>query len=452
MPRCWRGPIWVPPYELFADIVERPCPADSVSGRRAILRRLGPEAEDALDEFLAQALAFQDRELPSLQRFTHWMRNSRAEIKRELDQGDPDRVRIMTVHGAKGLQAPIVVLPDTTVKPTQSPRILWPEDDRPGGDRIVPLWPPRRDVEDEVCSAARAAANRRRDQEYRRLLYVALTRAEDRLLICGCHGAREAAEDSWHALCRRAMDGLPQVETAEAAGFEAPVLRFTTEQSQPIAALTPVARGAGEIPLPSWVHRPPDPEPEPHRPFTPSRPEDPEPAVRSPLADVDGERFRRGTLIHTLLELLPEVPADRRTEAALAYLERPVHGLTQADRDEIARETLAVLDDPEFADLFGPGSLAEVPVTGLVGGKALAGQIDRLVVTPEAVLIVDYKTHRPPPKSVEAVPVVYLRQMAAYRAVLSRIYADRPIRCALLWTDGPRLMPLDDAIIQRYAP
>ena len=446
----------VPPYELFADIVERACPADTTSGRRAILRRLGPEAEDALDEFLAQSLAFQDRELPSLQRFTHWMRSSRAEIKRELDQGDPDRVRIMTVHGAKGLQAPVVVLPDTTVKPTQSPRILWPDHDssdrrRPRDDRIVPLWPPRRDVEDEVCSAARAAANRRRDQEYRRLLYVALTRAEDRLLICGCHGAREVAEDSWHGLCRRAMEALPRVETL-VDWSETPVLTHATVQTEPVAEIDYTQRSVGEIPLPSWIHRPPEPEPEPYRPLAPSRPEGSEPAVRSPLAPDDGDRFRRGTLIHTLLELLPELPPDRRAEAAVGFLERPVHCLSPADRDEIVRETLAVIEDPEFAALFGPGSLAEVPVTGLIGGMALAGQIDRLVVTPEAVLVVDYKTHRPPPKSVEAVPAVYLRQMAAYRAALSRIYPDRPVRCALLWTDGPRLMPLDDATIERYAP
>ena len=174
--------------------------------------------------------------------------------------------------------------------------------------------------------------------------------------------------------------------------------------------------------------------------------------MASPCDRDDGLRFRRGRLIHALLQTLPELPADARPKAAAAFLARPVHGLDAASREAIATETLAVLDHPGFAELFGPASRAEVPLVGTLGGRTISAQVDRLVVTPDAVLVVDFKTNRPPPADPSAVPAVYLQQMAAYRAALRRIYPDRPVRCALLWTDGPRLMPLDDPALDAHAP
>src|SRR5690606_26793483 len=176
-----------------------------------------------------------------------------------------------------------------------------------------------------------------------------------------------------------------------------------------------------------------------------------------PLAADDGLRFRRGRLIHRLLETLPEIPADARAAASRRFLARPMHGLSEAQQQEITAEVLRVLEDPVFAPLFGPDSRAEVMVVGEVRGEAgavevLSGRIDRLVVTESAVLIVDYKTNRPPPETPAGVPALYLRQMACYRAVLSRIYPGLPVSCVLLWTDGPRLMPLPAEQLDRHAP
>ena len=435
------------PYALFGRVLASPCPADPVSGRRALLARLGPEAEDALDELLSQALAYEGAYAPSLQGFVRWLRLGRAEVKRELDQGEQRRVRIMTVHGAKGLQAPVVILPDTLSKPLQSPRILWPDE-----AMDVPLWAPRRELEEARCAAARQRANRRRDQEYRRLLYVALTRAEDRLVICGYHGRKAPPEDCWYALCTAALSGLADCRGEPGGPGGGTIRRLTTPQtaaarSEPTpAALWPT------VPLPPWVRAPAPAEPEPARPLVPSRPLGAEPAVRSPLAADDGDRFRRGTLIHALLQRLPDVEPGRRTAVARRYLAQPMHALTRAQQEDIAGAVMGVLDTPDFAPLFGPGSRAEVPVAGLVGGQALSGQIDRLLVEEDAVLVLDYKTHRPPPPTPSDVPPIYLRQMAAYREALRRIYPDRPARCALLWTDGPRLMRLDDALLDLHAP
>jgi ATP-dependent helicase/nuclease subunit A len=184
----------------------------------------------------------------------------------------------------------------------------------------------------------------------------------------------------------------------------------------------------------------------------PSRPSGPEPATLSPLAIAGRDRFKRGLLVHKLLQSLPELPLGQREAAAQHFLALPVHGLGAEEQAELCRETLAVLADPEFAELWGPDAQAEVPVVGLIGGHALSGQIDRLVVTPQRVLIVDYKTLRPPPAAEDEVPAIYLRQLATYQAALARIYPDRPVACALLWTEGPRLMPISPARLAEHLP
>ena len=182
--------------------------------------------------------------------------------------------------------------------------------------------------------------------------------------------------------------------------------------------------------------------------------------MRSPLGPDEGWRFKRGRLIHRLLQSLPDLAPDARRAAAARFLASPAHCLSGDERAEIAEVTMAVLEDSAFAPLFGPGSRAEVPVVGLVGGpvdaggapQAVSGQVDRLLVTEAAVLVVDYKTNRPAPGAETEVAPLYLRQMAAYRAVLAGVYPDRRIDCALLWTDGPRLMHLSPAILSGHAP
>jgi ATP-dependent helicase/nuclease subunit A len=451
---------FAPPFELFARVLSQPCPADARdggTGRRALLARLGPEAQDPVDELLAACLAYERAHVPSLQGFLHWLEASEAEVKRELDSErgeDGGKVRIMTVHGSKGLQAPVVFMPDTMTAPVQGPRVLWPDE-----GLAVPLFAARRSQEDASCAEARARADLRRDQEYRRLLYVALTRAEDRLYVCGWQGRREPAPGCWYRLVEAAMRDLADpvefdLSAACPEGWSGPGWRLTGLQAVPGR---PDGHGdvrvASAPPPPAWASAPPPEEPTPSRPLTPSRPDAPEPAVRSPLGGGDGSRFLRGTLVHRLLQTLPELDEGSREAAARRFLARPTHGLPPGLGDEIAEETLAVLRDPRFAPFFGPNSRAEVPVVGVVGaGRVIAGQVDRLVVTEDEVWVLDYKTNRPAPRVEEEVSPVYLQQMAAYRAALSRIYPGRGVRCVLLWTDGPRPMPLSPGLLDRWAP
>ena len=426
---------FVPPYELYAEILG----ADG--GRHDLLHRLGPEADDPIAEFLGLALAYEREHVPSLQGFLRWLVAGDTEVKRDFAARRRDEVRILTVHGAKGLEAPVVFLPDTMAAPDQRQSLLWTEAED------LPLWKPPGDHLAPFYVSEKKAWRERQLQEYRRLLYVGLTRARDRLYICGWQTLRQPPEGCWHALCRGGLGGHAQSFDFDTTtliagdGWRGQGLRLEGAQTAP-PVREPVVASASAAALPQWASAPPAAEPEPPRPLFPSRPDGDEPPSVSPLRLDGRDRFKRGLLVHRLLQSLPELPHHRREAAARGFLASPSHGLAADEQDEICRESLAVLDHPGFAALFGPDSQAEVPLVGLVDGQALSGQIDRLVVAPDHVLIVDYKTMRAVPASEAEVAPIYLRQLAIYRAALARIYPGRDIRCALLWTQGPLLMPI----------
>jgi ATP-dependent helicase/nuclease subunit A len=390
--------------------------------------------------------------VPSLQGFLRWLVAADTEVKRDFGARQRDEVRLLTVHGAKGLEAPVVFLPDTMQLPNLPDTLLWTE--REG----LPLWCPRADLAVPFYTSEKRAVRERQLEEYRRLLYVALSRAQDRLYICGWQTREAPREDSWHALCRT---GLAEISTpfpfdatslVGTDGWCGQGLRLTSPQTVPPVRKRPATAVTAAGPLPDWVQQLPPAEPDPPRPLSPSRPSGAEPPALSPLTVQGRDRFKRGLLIHRLLQALPELLIEEREVSARRFLALPTNGLLPEEQDEIRREVLGVLDHPEFAALFGPDSQAEVPLVGLIGGHALSGQIDRLVVTGDRVLIVDYKSLRPPPAAENEVAPVYLRQLAAYRAALTQIYPDREIRCALLWTEGPRLMPISPEILAGYLP
>ncbi|MBM3507032.1 MAG: double-strand break repair helicase AddA [Alphaproteobacteria bacterium] len=426
------------PHGFYAGLLAK-------GGRLKILRRLGPEANDPVDEFLAQALEYERTHPPSLEGFLDWIVRGQVVVARDLEVGR-DEVRVLTVHGAKGLQAPIVFLADTYfIGNTESP-LRW----HMHGGIPVMLWVHLVKNADSVLKDERAQAKALRVQEYHRLLYVAMTRAEDRLIVCGFAPARPADRDArcWYGLIDAGLKRMkrPPVMAGDAQ-------RWESEQSAApdgggIMGATPELTK----PLPAWAFRPAPTEPVPKSPLAPSRPYGVEPAAHSPLAGANGNAgIRRGVLIHRLLQLLPGLAADQRRDAAARFLAANAAEFAAEARGEMLGSTLAVLEKDDFAPLFGPNSRAEVPLVGSVrlGGKdtVLAGQVDRLVVAAGHVLVVDYKTNRPAPTRLADVPPVYRQQMAAYRAGLVAIYPGREIRCALLWTDGPRLMELPESAL-----
>ncbi len=438
------------PHTLFAEAL------GPMGGRVRLLDRLGAEAVEPLNELLQATLAYARSHPPSLQGFLHWLRRSGAEVKREAEAAG-GMVRIMTVHGAKGLQAPVVILPDTTALPPDSGGILWAYDRVT--DRDVPLWSPNKEYRCAAVDAILAEDRSRQMAEHNRLLYVALTRAEDRLIVCGWQSSRTLNDSCWYRLVEAGFGRLP-VERTTFDAWDGEVLRCASAQT---AAPTQTDRATDsrlDAPIPAWVGkdngwRPNAPPVEPlrPRPLAPSRPEGiglgEMPAAASPLAQREARpnRFLRGQTIHTLLQYLPAIPASARAAAALRFLERPGSGIAPADAATLAREAMAVLEHPELAPLFDEGSRAEAPLTGVVGGMIVGGVVDRLAVLADRVLVADFKTNRAPPTKVQDTPILYVRQMATYRDVLRAIFPDRRVVCALVWTREARVSVLPDALM-----
>jgi len=439
------------PYEFFSRIVQEPCPGDSRSGLHAIRTRLGDDAMDPLDEFLNTALSFEGMHTASLQGFLKWHEDISSEIKREMEEGG-SAVRIMTVHGAKGLQAPIIFLPDTvrTASSAKGERIFWPH--KTGLD--LPFYVPSKDSAPEIAQAAQTTLDQKADEEYRRLLYVAMTRAEERLYIGGYLGKKAPGKDSktayWYDDIRAAFGRLPGLErlpsgVADEDGNDQSILRLSSKRTaEPDkTGKTAAAKDSKPVTLPPWVFQKAPEEPFPPKPLVPSRPSGMEPAAASPRAAGNEHRFKRGTATHKLMQILPELPPARRQSAAEQFLARSALGLPPQLQKDIAREVMAILNDENFKDIFGAGSMAEVPVTGLIDKQTLiSGQIDRVLIRKDDILIVDYKTNRPPPMHEEDVSPVYIRQMRAYADALRKIYPKKKVRAALLWTDGARLMEI----------
>lgn len=450
--RILRAADAMPPYEFYSLIL------GPLGGRRRLLGRLGQDADDPVAEFIDLALVYERNHPPSLEGFLHWLTMSDVVIKRDLEQSQ-GAVRIMTVHGAKGLQAPIVFLPDTMQVPLTRANLFWPA---VGREQIeVPLWAPPAERRDDVARRERERLADEEMREYRRLLYVAMTRAEDRLIVCGWRGKKAEPDTCWYNTIRRGLDRAQDgvaAEVYEDAGLaadpdfdaEAKVLRMRCPQSAAIER--PAVEGQAFVPpLPECATTPALPEAEAAVPLAPSRADGAAGPICSPGAG-ESHGLKRGRLIHGLLQWLPEIAPARRRAAADAWLARPAHQLAPEARAEMAEEVLAVINHPEHAALFALGSLAEVPLSGMVGTRFMTAQVDRLVVTGDSVTVVDYKTDRPAPAMPADTAPRYLAQMAAYRAALELIYPGHAVVCALLWTAGPRLMVLPDDLLDRHAP
>ena len=433
------------PFDFYSRFLGR-LDREGRSMRQRLLTRLGAEGEEALDAFLAQTLEAEDRGRRDLETFLAAMAASEIEIKREpeLARTGGGEVRVMTVHGAKGLEAPIVILPDTTTRATAQAGPLL--DVEAGGF----LWAPRKAEDCPASAAAREARDKAVEHESARLLYVALTRARDRLIVYGVEQRQKARfERSWYDFVSRAFDEIFSRAFALDDGGEgrrygvapAPIMRQADDRS---AAGPPPAWTAGLAPA----------EPALARYASPSTVGEGAPApASSPLAAAGGlGRYRRGELIHRLLQLLPDIAPARRADAARRLLARE-RDLDDDQRAEMARAALGVLDDPRFAAVFGPGSRAEVALAGaaerLPAGLAISGRVDRLLVEAGRVLVVDFKTNRPAPDRIEDADHAYVTQMALYWALLAEIYPGRVIEAGLVWTDGPKLMPVPEPLLRQ---
>jgi ATP-dependent helicase/nuclease subunit A len=412
------------PFSIFSLIL------GSFEGRKKWHARLGPEVLDSLDEFLNLCLVFQEEQTPSLQGFLQWISQEIIELKRDLDQSN--LVRVMTVHGSKGLQAPIVFLPDTTQAPRELPPFAI--------EGKALLWLPPTIKETPLIKMIKQGLREKQQEEYRRLLYVALTRAEDALYVCGWEGS---AQDTWYHLVKEGIQKIgEEVEFdfspyLEGKGWRLSSLKGADYSSLQIGVPPPFL-------IPQWLKTPPPVELPPKL----IRPSEGDEGGNLKPSQYGAFGTQRGTLIHKLLEVLPNVAEDIREKTALRFLEKEL--IPEDYRGDMIQRVLRVFQD--YPDLFSPSSQGEVTVRGMIGQGLLSGKIDRLVVNEEHVFIVDYKTHEHPPHRIEDIPPAYFKQMAMYQEALLQIYPQKPILCGLLWTELPRLDLLPDAFLKKFIP
>jgi ATP-dependent helicase/nuclease subunit A len=429
------------PYLFFETILSGP-----MDGRRKLLLRLGKEARDPAEELLASALEFETTTSPSLQRFLDWFARGDVEIVRD-PSAPTDAVRVMTVHGSKGLQSPIVILADACADPARargSFADLRLSDDGPA----IPIFRPRKDELADPLKSQIEAQDLADREEHWRLLYVALTRAEDRLYIGGALGPADKKgppEASWYSAVETALG------TLGADWDDDPIWGRSRRYGEAETMAKAVTQAAGKpVSLPDWLRQPAPVEARPPRPLAPSSiGEDdvadppPSPALR--------QAALRGKLLHQLFERLPGVADDQSEALADCWLEKSAGIADPAFRRTLIEDARRIIADPLYADLFGASALAEAPIAAVVGdGVVIAGTVDRLLVTDELIFVADFKTGRQAPGTVSEIPHTHLRQMAAYSAALRVIFPGRQVEAALLYTSGPVLHVLPRALLDSF--
>ncbi|MDZ4866289.1 MAG: double-strand break repair helicase AddA [Alphaproteobacteria bacterium] len=428
--RVWDRADVLPPYEFYSSIL------GELGGWSRMLARLGLDAADPIEEFLNAALDFERARTPSLEAFLHSIQQTQAEIKRDQDRGE-GAVRVMTVHASKGLEAPVIILPDTTTTPRHGrfDRDLLQADE-------TPLWKIETSRDEPVRRGARHTARDERLREYRRLLYVALTRARDRLYVCGYEGRDRHDPDSWYNLVLGAMGRLHSKTIGEG---EDAFLRYG-EASLTAAARAHISAPTVVASLPAWARVPAPVEAEMRHV---------EPSVVMPRRAVmpggrgDASALDRGRAIHRALEQLASAPSERWSAIALQAASTILTDAAAAQN--AAGEALKVRRDLLLSHLFAPGSYGEVPLRGVVewqGVKVdLAARLDRVVVGERDVMIVEFKTDRVVPKVDSSIPASYVTQLALYRVAVARLFEGRPVNCAILWTAEPRLTVLPTRLL-----
>lgn len=432
-------------YHFLEQILSGP-----IGGRRKFAARLGSEALVPIEEMLNAAIQFEQQYGGSLQKFLAWFDRGDMEIKREGESG-ANEVRVMTVHGAKGLQAPVVILADTTSDPTKKPdqsaELLVDE------GRRIPLLPIRKAEQSGQLFDLVELQKKRELEEHRRLLYVAITRAEERLIMGGSLGVSrkgEVPDASWYLMLEDGMSALGCAWQEDKRWGR--VMRHVGQEGASVA--TPanadadvVQPMAAEPASPAWLFAQAPDEERPPRPLVPSRLDDDD-YGDAPISSAMRAAAERGKLIHSLFERVNDASSLQAAEKWLATHVRD----DSVDASKIFADVKAIASDPEYAAFFSPAARAEVPLAAVVGETVISGRIDRLVVEPGFVRAIDFKTGRTIPGDESSIPVPHLRQMAHYAAALQTIFPDSKVEISLLFTAGPRLITLSDEILAPYKP
>jgi ATP-dependent helicase/nuclease subunit A len=352
-----------------------------------------------------------------------------------MEQGNSDTVRVITVHGSKGLEAPIVIMPDTISMPDgKNSRILWYETQ---DSADIMLWPGNSYNAEKICQSIKQRRAKEDAEEYNRLLYVAITRAKSELYIAGTAGKNSKKSGCWYDSISEAMARLT-TEDADGA------FRLVGGNSKTPGKDNPEDAHVKTL-FPEYLLSPPRPEPTPSSPISPSKIEDGVSSGKNSL--LGRKRIIEGKIIHSLLEFMPDIAHPERREAGKNFLKRKFISMPEIDIDNIIGHLISIMDMSGLKDVFGEHSRAEVPIIGIVENKVISGRIDRLCVLEDKVIIVDYKTGQSPP-DIASISGDYIRQMSLYSSIMQRIYQDKSIEAYLIWTEGAIVFDISNKILE----
>lgn len=410
------------PFELFSYVLIK------LNGRKNFISRMGNEVEDVLDEFINLTIVFEQTNTPSLQKFINWIVKDEVIIQKEMEQGDNNTVKIMTVHGSKGLQAPIVILADTTKikNKAQKSELLWDDD--------AVYFPISSANYNNLCKSIKQKSLDADADEYRRLLYVALTRAEDRLYIAGYTKDKEANDESWYKLLQNNLTSNVDYPINERCMVYDIAQENTFEHKNKI-----ISKNVSSVDYSYLLSEAPSQSPL-AKPYTPSKDENDEIEISSSPLEDNGKFYKRGTAIHKLLQYITEVDTKNRQTIATTFLQKQLPDFSYKEINKIVLEVLKLCDT--YSEIFTENSMAEVPIIGEVDGKIISAKIDRIVIYDNRVIIVDYKTNRPSAKTIDDVPIQYINQIKHYKILLEKIYPNKTIETYLLWTNTCNMMKI----------
>jgi len=432
------------PFAFYAQLLGRD------RGRQILISHLGPEAGDAIDEFMRLALAHERHDIPSLLSFLHGLEGVDISIKRDLDSAK-DAVRVMTIHASKGLESKIVFLPDTfgAVTSRHDPRLMTLSSDH--ADQPWLAWTPGKSEEPAALGEARLSAQQAQEDEKRRLLYVAMTRTEERLYIAGFYGLKKP-KTNWYETIRAALEPLcSTVEINPTGPAPEQILRYGTALTLTQMQMSVAAQQAPST-LPDWVHRPIKFEMAPSPPISPSSlmaAADQEEVIMpdaDPLARARAAHM--GRLVHSMLQYLPQLELAQRLDQAERFMRIKGSDVPDPERKRLIADVLRLIENPDLVDLFSASSQVEVAIAGQLqrpNGSVMhiIGQVDRIAILDDRVLIADFKTGRP--RSEADIPLPYLRQLALYRAILTPLYPGKDVQASIIWTSGPHMVEIAPA-------
>lgn len=439
-------------FDFYATLLGR------LEGRKKMLARLGMEAEDILDAFMDETLDFSNTRNGGLETFITEITSAEPVIKREVEL-ERDEVRVLTVHSSKGLEARAVFLVDHCGQ-------AWTEKHRPSllelKEENAPngfIWLPSSDLHTHATRASTEIIRKEAEAEYRRLLYVGMTRAADRLVVCGYKKTEKTTHPHWHQMVKDAL--MPKAVEVQDAQGELDHWRWVSKEQPAIKPKPYQAEETliGKTGFPRWLLEPAKSDPPLPRPLTPSGAHaliDPDQPVGERLAlgehrESNSFALKKGNVTHKLLEVLPEIAPEKRISLATEYLSKTCPDWHESQRSAVLEKVLAIFSDNRFKALFEGEARAEVSLAGRLdvasGSMLVTGQVDRLIVAPEHVTILDYKTNLAVPQALAEVPEEYLTQLALYRDLVSRIYPEKALFSALLWTQAPDLMQIPDEML-----